>query len=500
LDIACICFRIAACDAILRALTTGGYSSTKTIMEQPVLDRSPTPSESKLSEIFYRFVRKRQNLRVLLYAMLVLCDIVAIRGAFSIGLSIRGPHMLSPHGIDLGWFILPMHIFAGLRGGAYVHDAVVSRMESVGRSWRSFMIATGLICMLLVFQRGAGLISRLAFGTTILMSLIFIAVIRTLFLTVFVGRDKTWMFGELLIVDGAPVPPGYQGQVIDAAAKGIVPDTHDPAQLSTLANLITSYDRVVVYCSGSDRRAEWAQMMKCYHVTGEVVLDDGSPLGAVGVGRFRGYDTVIVARGSMSLGNRFKKRIMDVAVSATVLLFLLPLLILVSILIKLDSRGPVFFAQPRVGRGNQMFRILKFRSMRMETSDFAGSRSATRDDDRVTRVGRLIRATSIDELPQLINVLLGDMSVVGPRPHALGSLAGNKLFWEVDSGYWRRHVLKPGITGLAQVRGFRGATHEQSDLQNRLQSDLEYISGWSLWRDLKILMSTARVIVHPKAF
>lgn len=469
-------------------------------MEQPVLHRSPAPSPSPRTDIFHRFARKRQNLRVLLYVMLVLCDIVAIRGAFSLGLSIRGPQWLSPHGIDLGWFVLPVHILAGLRNGAYAHDAVQSRMESVGRAWRAFMVATALICMLLVFQRGAELVSRLAFGTTMLMALVLIAVIRTLFLTVFVGRDKSWMFGELLIVDGAAVPPGYEGDVVDAQAANLVPDMHDPHQLSLLANLITSYDRVVVFCASKECRGEWALMMKCYHVTGEVVLDDGSPLGAIGVDRFRGYDTVVVARGAMSLGSRFKKRVMDVLVSAALLLFLAPLFLVVALIIKLDSRGPVFFAQPRVGRGNQMFQILKFRSMRVETSDLAGARSAARNDDRVTRVGRVIRATSIDELPQFINVLLGDMSVVGPRPHALGSLAGDKPFWEVDTAYWRRHVLKPGITGLAQVRGFRGATHEQLDLQNRLQSDLEYISGWTLWRDIKILLSTVRVIVHPRAF
>jgi lipopolysaccharide/colanic/teichoic acid biosynthesis glycosyltransferase len=241
-------------------------------------------------------------------------------------------------------------------------------------------------------------------------------------------------------------------------------------------------------------------MIKCYDVIGEVLLDDGSPLGAIAVDRFRGHDTVVVARGALSLGNRVKKRGMDVFVSATALIFLLPLLLLVALAIKLDTRGPVFFAQPRVGRGNRMFRILKFRSMRVDSSDVDGKRSTTRDDDRVTRVGRVIRATSIDELPQLLNVLMGDMSIVGPRPHALGSLAGDKLFWEVDIGYWRRHALKPGITGLAQVRGFRGATHRQTDLVNRLQSDLEYISGWSLWRDITILVSTVRVVVHPHAY
>jgi polysaccharide biosynthesis protein PslA len=144
--------------------------------------------------------------------------------------------------------------------------------------------------------------------------------------------------------------------------------------------------------------------------------------------------------------------------------------------------------------------MLKFRSMKREGADPAGSISTARDDDRMTRVGRFIRRTSIDELPQLINVLRGDMSLVGPRPHAIGSQAGDKLFWEVDSRYWQRHSLKPGLSGLAQVRGFRGATEHESDLANRLNADLEYLEGWTIWRDLRIIWLTLRVIVHDRAY
>jgi lipopolysaccharide/colanic/teichoic acid biosynthesis glycosyltransferase len=138
--------------------------------------------------------------------------------------------------------------------------------------------------------------------------------------------------------------------------------------------------------------------------------------------------------------------------------------------------------------------------MRADLCDANGNQSTQRDDDRITRVGRIIRATSMDELPQLLNVLRGDMSLVGPRPHALGSLAGSKLFWEVDQRYWHRHACKPGITGLAQVRGFRGATHESKDLSNRLHADLEYLAGWSIWRDVAILFRTFRVLVHKNAY
>ena len=171
-----------------------------------------------------------------------------------------------------------------------------------------------------------------------------------------------------------------------------------------------------------------------------------------------------------------------------------------AIAIKLEDGGPVLFRQQRVGRRNLMFSIYKLRTMKVDRNDAHGQRSASKDDDRVTMVGRFLRRTSIDELPQLFNVLRGDMSLVGPRPHAIGSLAGDKLFWEVDQRYWQRHSLRPGLTGLAQIRGLRGATDHEADLSSRLQADLEYISGWTIWRDVRIIMATTRVLLHDRAF
>jgi lipopolysaccharide/colanic/teichoic acid biosynthesis glycosyltransferase len=138
--------------------------------------------------------------------------------------------------------------------------------------------------------------------------------------------------------------------------------------------------------------------------------------------------------------------------------------------------------------------------MRHAQADVEAKALTLRNDVRLTRIGAFIRRTSLDELPQLFNVLLGDMSLVGPRPHAPAALAGEKFYWEVDQKYWHRHIAKPGITGLAQVRGFRGNTFEEADLQSRLDSDLEYVAHWSLARDVEILLATLRVLVHDKAF
>jgi lipopolysaccharide/colanic/teichoic acid biosynthesis glycosyltransferase len=209
---------------------------------------------------------------------------------------------------------------------------------------------------------------------------------------------------------------------------------------------------------------------------------------------------LVVSRGHLGMRSRVTKRAFDLAVSLFALLLLSPLLLACALAIKLDDQGPVFFRQRRMGRGNQFFDIYKFRTMRADRSDVAGNRSAAKDDDRITRVGRFMRKTSLDELPQLINVVLGEMSIVGPRPHALGSQAGEKMFWQVDRKYWQRHCLRPGITGLAQVRGFRGATDTERDLINRLRADLEYLNNWSLWGDIRIMFGTLKVLVHDRAF
>jgi putative colanic acid biosynthesis UDP-glucose lipid carrier transferase len=165
----------------------------------------------------------------------------------------------------------------------------------------------------------------------------------------------------------------------------------------------------------------------------------------------------------------------------------------IAIAIKLNSPGPVLFTQRRLGFNQQPINVFKFRSMYVDMCDApsAGSvRHASRDDPRVTGVGRLIRKTSLDELPQLFNVLLGDMSLVGPRPHAV---AHDEYYASLIDGYLGRHRAKPGITGWAQVNGCRGEIHSLEDMRRRIELDLHYIDNWSLWLDVRILVRTALV-------
>lgn len=195
------------------------------------------------------------------------------------------------------------------------------------------------------------------------------------------------------------------------------------------------------------------------------------------------------------------KRIEDVVVASLSLFLLSPLMILTAIAIKLDSRGPVLFRQTRAGFNGQTIEIWKFRSMYVEATDAHASRQTSKRDPRVTRVGRFIRRTSIDELPQLWNVLEGKMSVVGPRPHALATCAEGKALDSLVEEYVSRHRVKPGITGWAQVNGARGELCSREQVKKRVDYDLHYIENWSLLVDFKIILMTAVRMWHdPRAY
>lgn len=184
--------------------------------------------------------------------------------------------------------------------------------------------------------------------------------------------------------------------------------------------------------------------------------------------------------------NQCVKRTLDIVVSVAGFLLLFPVFVLTAILIKLDSHGPVFFSQTRHGYNNLPFRVLKFRTMSVREDGYQFTQ-ARKNDPRITRVGKILRRTSIDELPQLYNVLIGEMSIVGPRPHAV---AHNYMFNGLIALFWRRHTVKPGITGLAQVNGCRGETDTLEKMQKRIAYDLQYIEHWSLALDLKIILMT----------
>ena len=184
----------------------------------------------------------------------------------------------------------------------------------------------------------------------------------------------------------------------------------------------------------------------------------------------------------------------DRVLAALFLTLLSPLMLLIALLIKLDSRGPVFFKQNRHGFNNTLFECWKFRTMRHDMADHKGEQLTQRNAPRITRLGAFLRKSSLDELPQLINVLRGDMSLVGPRPHAVSAKAAGRLYEEVIEAYAARHKVKPGITGWAQVNGWRGETDTVDKIKMRIEHDLFYIDNWSVAFDLWILLKTMIVV------
>lgn len=185
------------------------------------------------------------------------------------------------------------------------------------------------------------------------------------------------------------------------------------------------------------------------------------------------------------------KKIFDLTFAVSALLVLAPLLVIIATVIKLTDRGPVFFRQARVGKGGKTFRIYKFRSMYSDECDHSGVAQTVKGDQRIMPIGHFIRRTSIDELPQLLNVLKGDMSVVGPRPHVEGQKAGGRPYADVVPYYDQRNLMLPGLTGWAQANGFRGPTVDVRLAQARVDHDIAYIQNFSILLDLKIVARTA---------
>lgn len=194
----------------------------------------------------------------------------------------------------------------------------------------------------------------------------------------------------------------------------------------------------------------------------------------------------------------FNKRIQDLALGSLALVLLAPLMAFVALLVRLDSPGPAFFRQKRHGFNHEEIVVWKFRTMRHEAADATAARQVTSDDERVTRIGKFLRATSLDELPQLLNVVRGEMSLVGPRPHAIGMKTGEIESARLVAEYAARHRIKPGMTGWAAVQGSRGPLHTAADVRRRVQLDIDYIERQSFWLDLWIMAVTVPVLLGDR--
>jgi Undecaprenyl-phosphate glucose phosphotransferase len=208
-----------------------------------------------------------------------------------------------------------------------------------------------------------------------------------------------------------------------------------------------------------------------------------------------GLPLLEVLASPMQGGRRLVKELEDRVLGPVLALALTPVMLLIGLLVRLDSPGPALFKQRRIGYGGKAFEVYKFRTLRTDMADAVAARQVTDDDPRVTRVGRYLRKYSLDELPQLINVLRGEMSLIGPRPYATGMMAGDTFAQDILVDYARRRRTKPGMTGWSQVNGGHGAITSEADLRRRLQHDLEYINHWSPLFDAYILWKTAEVVL-----
>lgn len=439
--------------------------------------------------------KRAQRLRF--YAILFLGDIIALTLGYGVGHALLKARDVPTDDFVLLAAILPIYLVLVTRT---YNARTLERWERA--AWRAMakLFAAFLVAILIVFLVGnVAPVSRL---TTVLSFACCAATLCASRAVIGLWSNRVFRgdaLSRMLIIDGVDIPIPKGLAIVSSEPIETREHTIHPLALDKLARRLKGVDEVFVACP-PERRANWSTVLKGTSVKAELLIPELDTIGVIGNKHFADVATVMVSAGGLQLADRILKRLLDLAIVVPAIIFLSPLLGLIAILIKLDSDGPVFFVQNRVGEGNHLFSMFKFRSMRQAACDRDGNVSASRDDDRVTRIGRFIRSTSIDELPQLLNILRGDMSFVGPRPHAMGSLAGDQLFWEVDQRYHHRHACKPGLTGLAQVRGFRGATHKREDLVNRLDADLEYVNGWRLSRDIKILFATLRVVVHRNAF
>lgn len=447
--------------------------------------------------------RSKESIRIRLYALNLSLDLAALLVSFAMAnMLVLGSIMGEPgkpHGLVMFAMIAPVYAVLAVNGGVYGIRMLSQTRDAAARSLWALAQAVLLMLLIVYFGKIAERLSRLTLvaGTGI-------AVLAILLIRVMISRIARERLGEfptldIVIVDDVDFAVGPMAHRIDAREIGIDPARFDAAMAERLSRMVGAAERVVVACP-SERVADWSAALKTLSAKGEILVPELMRFAPAKVAEFDHHPTVIVTGGPMAFRDRVIKRTFDLVVGGIATLALSPIMIGAAIAVRASGPGPILFRQKRLGRDARAFDIFKFRTMRAEASDAHAETLTKRDDDRVTRVGAFLRRTSIDELPQLLNVLRGDMSLVGPRPHAPAARAADQLYWEVDPRYWERHCLKPGMTGLAQVRGHRGATHEREDLINRLQSDLEYVTDWSLLRDLRIILATLRVVVHDNAF
>lgn len=328
----------------------------------------------------------KQVVRLILSAELFALDLAVILGTFAlIGLLLtrtgRGRYELVTVAL-----LIPIYAATAVNSGAYSINVLRRAGEGARRAITAFVLSVFTVLLVSFFLKSSEDISRLSIGASAVATMLVLGFARIGFHRHVRHLTKGQLINELVIVDGIDVPPETNGaQVVDAQRLQLSPDLTNPEMLHRFGALAKSFDRIVV-ASAPQRQARWALLLKGADIDGEILMEQANAVGAIGLASFCGRETMQVSRKPLSVPDRIKKRLLDLAITVPLLMVLLPLLVVVAVGVKLSSPGPILFKQDRVGRGNRLFQVLKFRSMRAEASDAAGARSASRDDDRVTPV------------------------------------------------------------------------------------------------------------------
>ena len=347
--------------------------------------------------------------RLQAYLALMAGDIVAIFAAFCLS----GYLYLTAPGLAqaalLAQLVLPVFLTVALYNGAYSHATLQSSQAGMLRAMSALAISAGAVVFIAYYTKSSAAFSRVTFTLGTMLSAVLLCWMRLQMRSLVKWRCGTVVINELLIDDGGPLIDLPGAMRVNAAQYALVPALDDPQALNRIGTVLRSIDRVVVSCP-PERRAAWASLLKGANIDGEVVDDTVAELGAHGARTVGGHGFLRVSIGPLGMRARVTKRLFDTAAAGTALVLLSPLLLIVAAAILIEDGSPVLFVQRRVGRANRFFQMYKFRSMATGRADQDGHRSAAREDERITRVGKFIRRTSIDELPQLFNVLKGEMS------------------------------------------------------------------------------------------
>ena len=434
--------------------------------------------------------------RRLLSAGLIIGDLFLLNVATFAAETLRNYEFAQYSSQIVAGLLAPIFLLSTFAVRAYSADVLLDRGRAVSRVLAALAMTVAAVSLCLFALKMGTAMPRLTVAMIFALSAVLMILFRLSLAPIAARHLGDSVFSVIELNDG-PAPLAGPGSL--DISRFFDPIHPNPLSLSTLARALDGVDRVVLHCA-QERRGAWTQVLKGLETRSEIVAPEMGVGDPVGLGSYGGQRTIIVGQGPLNLHDAAVKRLFDLVIAIAAIVTLAPVFIAVAVIIKLESPGPVFFQQPRTGLRNRLFVVLKFRTMRTASCDVSGSMSTSRGDPRITSFGGFLRRSSLDELPQLFNVLKGEMSIVGPRPHAINSTAEDCMFWHLDDRYWLRHACRPGMTGLAQVQGFRGATEYRGDLTARVEADLAYLRNRSLMSDLLIVLKTVRVLFGDKAY